>query len=97
MFLQGYGDLSRSESCFRALPIPDRGGLHQGCMQDSLGLSDPSRFVDLCLSGTGLVRVCNLGDALYTQTISAISGTFPNWSALVKVLSGQPAGVDIPT
>jgi len=63
-------------------------------LNDSLGITDPS-LIDSCAYGTGILRVTNYGGYLYTQYISDIYASWPNWvDSGIAIMEGSRPGVD---
>ena len=63
-------------------------------LYDSLALSDPSIYVDMCVDGTDIIRVCNYGDVLFTQLV--MGTVFGSWvSTGIELFHNSRPGVDI--
>ena len=63
-------------------------------LTDSLGITDPTQ-IDSCAYGTGILRVTNYGNHLYTQYVSDIGSAWPTWTDTgIALVAGSRPGVD---
>jgi hypothetical protein len=61
---------------------------------DNLGITDPTK-IDACAYGTGILRVTNFNNTLYTQYVSDVGNPWPNWTNTgVALLANTKPAVD---